>query len=156
MIYCWARELTLLFSPPSPDCCILKAIWVGKWLTRQLRRLCSLLDHQLALHSTRGRGSLDPGGEICVCVCVCLRGGPQLKEHHGGSHHKKTDHFIWEFEGTGRDSTFWLTKTMPREKRLPKITAEETWCLFFFFLCNRRRKGVFWLLRVENNRQRLF
>lgn len=79
----------------------------------------------------------------CVCVCACERrrrrrrrwwwkgGGPQLKEHHGGSDHKKTGRFIWEFEGAGRDSTFWLTKTMPGEKRLPKITAEET-CFFFF------------------------
>lgn len=65
-----------------------------------------------------------------------------MKEHHGGSDHKKTGHFTWEFEGAGRDSTFWLTKTMPREKRLPKITSEETG----FFFSEERRKGVFWLV----------
>lgn len=91
-------------------------------------------------------------GGVCVCVCIFLGGDPQLKEHHGGSDHEKTDHFIWEFEGAGRDSSFWLTKTMPRENRLPKITAEET--CFFFFL--KEEEGGLLALRVENNRQRLF
>lgn len=88
-------------------------------------------------------------------MCMCVRGGgggPQLKEHHGGSDQKKTGHFIWEFEEAGRDSTFWLTKTMPGEKRLPKITAEET--CFSFFLTEE--EGGLLACRVENNRQRLF
>lgn len=33
-------------------------------------------------------------------------GGPQLKEPHRGSRHKKTARFIWYFEGAGRDENF--------------------------------------------------
>lgn len=61
-------------------------------------------------------------------MCVCDGGEAARRQL------SEEIHFIWESEGAGRDSTFWLTKTMPGDKRLPKITAD------------RRRKGVSWLV----------
>ena len=89
MIYCLAPVLTLLFSLQVPDCrCVLKAIWVGRCLTRQLGRLCSLQGPPAAadvsLAKTKeeeeeeeeevevGTPHLTPPGPcVCASVCVC-------------------------------------------------------------------------------------
>lgn len=85
-------------------------------------------------YTPKAGGTLDQG------LCGGEEGGPQLREHHGGRDQKKTGRFIWSLKRLGGTATFWLTKTMPMEKRASKDNCQGDLFSFFFL---REERGSF-------------